>query len=278
MSTVNIQKPSKLNQLQHVLPEGLPVNSDWLQNQGYSRQLIARYVQSGWLSSPARTVYRRESLLLNQNAWEPAVISLQNLLKLPLTVGGRTALELHGLTHYLSQVTSEVHLYGSESLPTWLNKLPLKQRFVFHSTSLFKSTSGRSKKNKEYQRANFEQHKWEGLEWTMLISTPERAILEVLDELPTNESFHQADMLMEGLSNLRPAFLNMVLADCRSVKTKRLFLWFAQRHNHAWFKGVETEKIDLGQGKRMIVAGGRLDRQYLITVPREFANDRERAI
>ena len=39
----------------------------------------------------------------------------------------------------------------------------------------------------------------------MILSSPERAILELLDELPKRESFHQADMLMEGLTNLRPA-------------------------------------------------------------------------
>lgn len=78
---------------------------------------------------------------------------------------------------------------------------------------------------------------------------------------------------MEGLSNWRPQYLNMLLADCRSVKTKRLFLWFAQRHNHAWFKAIDTAKVNVGKGKRMIVPGGKLDRNYLITVPEEFAND-----
>jgi hypothetical protein len=110
------------------------------------------------------------------------------------------------------------------------------------------------------------------------MSTPERAILELLDELPTNESFHQADVLMEGLTNLRPKYLETLLLNCRSIKTKRLFLWFAQRHNHAWFKTLDTKKIDTGSGKRMIVPGGKLDPKYLITVPVEFADDVQRTI
>jgi hypothetical protein len=62
------------------------------------------------------------------------------------------------------------------------------------------------------------------------------------------------------------------------VKTKRLFLWFAHRHNHAWLKMIDTEKIDIGKGKRMLVPGGRLDPKYLITVPEEFANGRQHTI
>lgn len=217
--------------------------------------------------------------MIDQQRWEPVVISMQSLLEVSVTVGGRTALELHGLSHYLSMTApSEVHVYGPELPPSWLNKLPLKQRFVFHSTHLFKTSDGSINRSKEYRQANFTDHKWGASEWSMLISTPERAILELLDELPTHESFDQADVLMEGLSNLRPKYLKTVLAECRSIKTKRLFLWFAQRHNHAWLKMLDTEKIDIGKGKRMIVSGGKLDPKYLITVPEEFANDRQRTI
>ena len=60
----------------------------------------------------------------------------------------------------------------------------------------------------------------------------------------------------------------------RSVKTKRLFLWFAERHQHAWLIALDRSKIDLGTGKRMLVHGGRLDRKFLITVPESLLNER----
>lgn len=273
---MGIQRYAKLNHLRQILPEGLPVDSNWLQKQGYSRQLIAKYLRQGWLASPVRGVYRRDSIMMDQKSWEPVVISMQSLLEVPVAIGGRTALELYGLSHYLSMaVPAEVHLYGSEPPPGWVNKLPLKQQFVFHSTRLFKTGDGGTNRSDEYRQINFQNYQWGASEWSMLISTPERAILEFLNELPTNESFHQADVLIEGLSNLRPKYLAMLLADCRSIKTKRLFLWFAQRHNHAWLKMLDTENIDIGKGKRMIVSGGKLDLNYLITVPEEFANDRQ---
>ena len=56
-------------------------------------------------------------------------------------------------------------------------------------------------------------------------------MLELLDELPERETFHQVDMLMEGLTNLSPRRLQKLLADCRSVKVKRLFFFFADRHS-----------------------------------------------
>jgi len=95
----------------------------------------------------------------------------------------------------------------------------------------------------------------------------ERAIFELLDEVPQRETFHQADTLMEGLRNLSPRRLHTLLVECRSVKVKRLFLWFAERHKHAWLKRLDRKGIDLGSGKRMLVRGGKLDARFNITVP-----------
>jgi hypothetical protein len=75
---------------------------------------------------------------------------------------------------------------------------------------------------------------------------------------------------MEGLSNLSPRRLQKLLADCRSVKVKRLFFFFADRHKHAWLKHLDTKYIDFGTGKRMLVKGGKLDPVRQITVPEEL--------
>ncbi len=99
------------------------------------------------------------------------------------------------------------------------------------------------------------------------MSSPERAILELLDEVPQRETFHQADVLMEGMRNLSPRRLRTLLVACRSVKVKRLFLWFAERHEHAWQKKLDRKDVDLGRGKRMLVKGGKLDPKFQITVP-----------
>src|SRR5258708_16157976 len=69
----------------------------------------------------------------------------------------------------------------------------------------------------EFQAGRFKQI-WGQGEWPLTVSSPERALLELLDELPNSESFHQADMLVEGLRNLSPRKLQKLLDDCRSVK------------------------------------------------------------
>jgi len=46
-----------------------------------------------------------------------------------------------------------------------------------------------------------------------------------------------------------------------------LFLWFAERHQHAWLNKLDRKGIDLGREKRMLVKGGKLDRKFNITFP-----------
>ncbi len=89
---------SKLSRLQSELPAGLLATPDWLKARGYYRQLLSHYVGSGWLESPARGVYRRPGSPLK---WQQVVASLQNLLKLPVHVGGLTALEVQGYGHFV---------------------------------------------------------------------------------------------------------------------------------------------------------------------------------
>ncbi len=93
-----------------------------------------------------------------------------------------------------------------------------------------------------------------------MLSTPERAVLELPDELPGGETFHQVDMLMAGLTGLSPKRTGRLLGECRRVKVKRLFLWFAERHGHSWLERLERDGIDLGKGKRMLVRVARSTR------------------
>ena len=57
------------------------------------------------------------------------------------------------------------------------------------------------------------------------------------------------------------------LEECTSVKVKRLFFFFADRHQPGWLRHLDRARVDLGKGKRMLVRGGRLDPVYQITVP-----------
>jgi Transcriptional regulator, AbiEi antitoxin, Type IV TA system/Transcriptional regulator, AbiEi antitoxin N-terminal domain len=258
---VTEQKNSKLNQLERTLPEGLLVDAGWMEQHGYSTGLRSQYVSAGWLLQPVRGTYKRP---LGELSWEKVVVSLQKLLGSDLTVGGRTSIDLQGFSHYLSASgPSTIHLYGTQPPPGWLAKLPLKETFRFHREQvLFKSLAHAP----GLQDGTLQQLPGPS-EWPLTVSTPERALLELLDELPRRESFHQVDMLVEGLRTMSPRRLQTLLADCKSVKVKRLFFWFAERHQPPWLKQIDRASIDLGTGKRMLVKGGKLDPKYLITVP-----------
>jgi len=263
---------SFLNRLERDLPEGLVADGAWLKKHGLSRQLWNHYVTAGWLEQPVRGVFRRPRGTLT---WQQVVISLQTLLEYPLCVGGRTALELQGFAHYLSHLVREVHLYGPRRPPGWLNKLSLDVRFTTHNDrKLFRneqvhpvSSLTAKTNNEEAANSSLTVQHWGQWDWPLTLSTPERAVLELLDELPERESFHQVNKLMEGLTNLSPRKLQTLLTDCHNVKVKRLFFFFADRHDHAWVRRIDRSAIELGRGKRMLVKGGRFDAAHQITVP-----------
>jgi hypothetical protein len=273
---MGIHNQYKLNSLQRSLPEGLIVDAAWLERHWYSRALRKKYVTRGWLDQVVRGVYRRPAPKLQESlCWQAAVISLQTLLGRPYTVGGRTALELQGFAHYLSGRHREIHLYGTGKPPGWLSKLHLEDQFVLHNADrLFKSNSRHPRVSKsgtstgnDLLQSGYTTQPWGQWEWPLTLSSPERAIFELLDEVPQRETFHQADTLMEGLRNLSPRRLHTLPLACRSVKVKRLFLWFAERHEHVWLKKLDRKDVDLGQGKRMLAKGGKLDPKFNITVP-----------
>jgi len=274
-------RANKINHLERELPEGLLADAAWLGERGFYPSLRNKYLAAGWLVQPTRGVYRRPR---GSVTWQQVVISLQVLSKIPVVIGGRTALELHGFAHYLAHEQREVHLYGTAPLPIWVNRLGLKERFVAHNSArLFRNDpitrgltsldwnleKGTGQSNDPLQ-ANLTSQPWGQWGWPLTLSTPERAIFELLDEVPERESFHQADMLMGSLASLSPRRLQKLLADCKNVKVKRLFFFFADRHQHAWLKHINRQDVDLGKGKRVLARRGRLDSRYQITVPKDL--------
>jgi hypothetical protein len=275
------QKAAKINLLHDLLGEGLLAPTGWLEEQGYSRALLSKYVESGWLTSPARGVYRRPGPPLK---WQHVVASLQMLARSFLHVGGRTALVHRGLGHYVRMDGAEtIFLYGPEALPAWVNKLGLQERFVVRSDAMFANL--RARRDAQGTPIDFDgkpltpggladfglqQTAWGAWDWWLLYSSSERAMFEVLQEVPARESVYEADVLMQGLVNARPDRVTSLLMACQSVKVKRLFLALAERHQHQWLTHFDLSSVDLGKGKRMLEAGGKLHPKYLITLPADL--------
>lgn len=206
--------------------------------------------------------------------WQQAVISLQTILGSRLVVGGRSALELQGYAHFLLPDNRRILLYGPQKPPAWLRQLPLPETFAYRNSEPLLPAADFSHTLEQRSSTglpdDFAVLPYGHWNWPLTVSRPERALFELLDELPAHESFSQVDALVDGLANLRPKLLTTLLRQCRSVKVKRLFFFFADRHRHAWLTRIDRAGLDLGKGKRVLVPGGALDPTYQITVPREL--------
>jgi hypothetical protein len=279
MCVMNTQKTPRLNSLLRRLPEGFIADSAWLQEQGLSRSSIRDYAARGWLEQVAPRIYRRPLGAADAPLrWDIVVLSLQEVMGRSLHLGGRTALTLAGFAHYLEPAGPQtIHLYGDA--PPWLGRLSATARFAVHASRLF-GTSAIGVEGRHYDlRSGQSGETSPGTErtapwdWVLVMATPERAILEMMDELPHHETFEHVDAVMQGLATLRPGVLVKLLQECRSVKVKRLFLWYADRHKHAWRKHLSLASVDLGAGKRQLVPGGRFDPHYRITLPEAMFGD-----
>lgn len=151
--------------------------------------------------------------------------------------------------------------------PQLARKLPLNAELRTRSVSLFSDLElgvDGARRNPDETASSLP---WD---WKLVMSSPERAVFEALDELPDQESFHNLDMAFESLTTLRPRTLSALLSSCKKIKVKRLFFVFADRHDHAWRKRLDPEEFDLGSGDRALVKGGKIHPRYRIMVPEEF--------
>jgi len=272
----NHQKTSRLKPLLNEVPPGFLVDAAWLVAREIDRKSIHDYVKRGWLEHITRGLYRRPFLSGEDQStdanWQIAVLSMQRLMGYDVHVGGKTALAMYGHVHYLNLANQEtVYLYGKD-VPSWLKRLSGHTNFEVRTRGLF----GHGVIGVEHLRdgpdgqPTIDATSFISVRWPLVVSSPERAILELINELPQKESFHVVDKIFEGLATLRPKRLEEVLESCRSVKVKRLFFVFADRHQHAWRKYLDPAAYDLGSGPRALVAGGRIHPTYRIYVPKEY--------
>lgn len=276
---MNHQRKSRLKPLLGAVPPGFLVDTRWLKAQGIDAKSIHDYVARGWLERLIRGVYRRPLPGGAQTqaavSWESALLSLQWIMKYNVHLGGESALELAGYAHDLRLGrTPPVHVYGD--VPAWLKRLPSEARIVVHRRILFgNDQTGIIDTSRELVASSQAVDVWR---WPLQTSSPERAIFEALDELPQNTSFSHLDRIFESLATLRPNQLKTLFTACRSVKVRRLFFVFADRHQHAWRKHLDADQMDFGSGPRALVKGGKLHPTYRIYVPKDFLPARDAEI
>jgi hypothetical protein len=174
-------------------------------------------------------------------------------------IGGRSALELLGLAHYLQVNTQETTVFveSKTSLPLWFTNNQWNTNPKIFTVSLFKEN--------ETGLTDFQDG-----ELTMKISNAACAMMECLSLCPNQFPLTEAYELMEGLTSLRPTQVQTLLEQCKSIKVKRLFLYFAERAGHNWLKYIDAKQIDLGSGVRSLANEGMFVSKYQLVLPKEI--------
>ena len=246
---------SRVNQLLSQCPDGVPMTSRWLTDHNVTPQLIARYKKSKWFTPLGRGAWIRTGKRLD---WTAAIYALQTQQDLHVFPSGKTALELVGRGHFLplgENPPIQLSIPTGERLPEWFTRQQFAANLtVFNSTVLFDPVTTALTR-------------WEKRDFSIKISTPERAIIELCHLLPHKTDTEEVQLLVQGLTSLRPQLLQKALLDCLSVKAKRLFLVLAEIAAHPWFEQLNIPALDLGSGKRRLTIEGRLHPRFHITVP-----------
>jgi len=211
--------------IKEVFPYGTIASRTWLLDQGVQEHTLKNYLRSKKLHSLKSGFYLWSEF---QPKWQAIVASLDKVSSSHLHVGGVTALQIQGGAQYIHfKKGAQCELYSqnaiAERVKAFLNSLN-DIEFTFHTTGTLWN---------DEMPIDLGLKKWKDPAWDedFLISTPERAILEILHTLPKNISFSHADELFQGLTTLSPRRLTELLFYCRSVKVKRLFFWFADRYS-----------------------------------------------
>ncbi|CAN5251559.1 type IV toxin-antitoxin system AbiEi family antitoxin [soil metagenome] len=251
-------KRDKLNNLITQMPADVVLTSKWLKEQGISTKLAWWYVHSGWLEHLGEGAYRKIGETVTAFG---AISALQMQLKLPLHIGGKTALALLGQSHFIPRLgikSMAIFAQPGTLIPKWVhNQAIWGDAFKIYKPNLFQL------ENIKLGIVEITRDKV-----SFLLSTPERAALEMLYLVPTQQSYEEALLLLESLNQLRPDILQILLERCTSIKVKRLFLYLADTYQHPWLTELDLKKIDLGKGKRVIGKGGKYSAQYQLSVPK----------
>lgn len=252
---MSIKNKDKLNQLLQDIPKGTVVLSSWLVSKGYSHSLQHRYLNSNWLEPISRGAFKRKN---DDVSIFGALYALQYQNGKNIYLGGISALRLLGFAHYIEMSGTSFSLFAQTGfkLPNWFKEnMEWKNHQLFCSGFLPPHIG-----TMDYDLGNFK----------IKISTPVRALMECLEIAPKNFDLVEAYLIMEGLKSLKPTEVQKLLEACTSIKVKRLFLYFSEVSNHAWFKYLDVDKINLGSGKRSIVKDGMYNEKYRITVPQKI--------
>jgi hypothetical protein len=228
------------------LPRGEPLSTAELLTYGVSAFRASALARTGWLTHLGRGVYTLPGDTLTRDG----CLAYLGQHVPGLHVGGKTALAWRGIRQNVS-FREVLTLWGDEPkhLPAWFT-----QRFAsrYQSTHLFDGELPKGFGLQPLPNGRPE----------ILVSVPERALLELLSDVGKAQSLQETRQLVEQLRTLRGKTLDQLLAHTTRIKVVRLAELLGRELDLPWATTAKRHSQRIGGGKRWVAvakSGERLD-------------------
>ena len=235
MSSIN---KFSLKNLLAQLPIDSPVDLAWLATQNVHNSYAAKLARVGYLRKLGSGVYCAIGAKLEREA---CLAWLQGQIP-DMHVASKTALVWRGVRHNIS-FNEKVVLWAPRQfkVPAWFSeRFPVRH----HTTHIFD----------EAMSADFGLGSAPGKPDKILVSVPERALLEMLSEVGTQIGSEEALNLVENARNLRREVLSHLLAHTNRVKVVRMAESFAHQLELPWLDLARQRRAQLGIEGRWVLS------------------------
>lgn len=219
-----VTRHKSIKSLLGAFPRGTPFDSQQLRKLGVSSALAHHYLKSDWLVRLGRGVYMFPKDTLRR---EDSVKFLARTVP-GLHVSGKTALAWRGIRHNLP-ANEPLLLWGERRafLPEWFTeRFPAR----YAASNLFSP-----KLPKGFAMSPLPETP-DGV----LVSEPERALLEMLSEVGVHQGVEEARNIMEGIRSLRTEILAKLLKSCQRVKVRLLCVQWTEELGLSWAPAART--------------------------------------
>jgi len=215
------------------------MDTAWLAKHGLDAKQAARLAKAGWLQRVGHGVYLLSGDKLDRDAslaWLGKVIP-------GLHVAGKTALAWRGVRHNVS-FQSTMTLWGDvpATLPSWFTAA---YPATYEATHIFDDAMPPSLGLAPLPAGRAD----------VLVSAPERALLELLNDVGRGQGIEEAKHLLEAILSPRLSVLEELFAHLDRIKVVRLAATFADELDLPWKALARHHSERLGGGRRWVSAG-----------------------
>lgn len=221
------------------LPRGEPLSTAGLQSRGLSAFRASALARSGWLVHLARGVY----VLPGDTLTRDGCLAFLSAQMPGLHVGSKTALAWRGVRQNVA-FREHINLWGDtpRRLPEWFTQaFPAS----YQATQLFDDALPGA----------FGLQPLPAGDPRVLVSVPERAMLELLSDVGKAQSLAEARELVEGLASLRDKVLDELLRHTTRIKVVRMAATLASSMKLPWAALASQHSERLGGGARWVAVG-----------------------